>query len=237
MSKTLAIDTSSYVMGLAVTEGERTLGELTTNIKKNHSIRLMPAIEALMKEVGVKAKDLNRIVVANGPGSYTGVRIGVTTAKTMAWALNIPVVGVSSLTVMAQAGRFFNGIISPIMDARRGQVYTGYYAAKGMAVEQLEEDRLILLENWLTYLEERNEPVLFVGQDVELHLSHIKDKLGELAHFTVGSMELPRAAELARLGIDQLVTDTHAFVPNYLQLAEAEAKWRAAQQEKRESDD
>ena len=93
MSKTLAIDTSSFVMGLAVTDGDVTLGEVTTNIKKNHSIRLMPAIDVLMKEVGVKAKELEQIVVAVGPGSYTGVRIGVTTAKTLAWSLQIPVIG------------------------------------------------------------------------------------------------------------------------------------------------
>ncbi|MFC0562152.1 tRNA (adenosine(37)-N6)-threonylcarbamoyltransferase complex dimerization subunit type 1 TsaB [Halalkalibacter alkalisediminis] len=240
MSKTLAIDTSSFVMGLAVTDGDLTLGEVTTNIKKNHSIRLMPAIDALMKEVGMKAKELEQIVVANGPGSYTGVRIGVTTAKTLAWSLQIPVIGVSSLAVMAQAGRFFNGIVSPILDARRGQVYTGHYASMGMSVEIVEEDRLIMLEDWLKHLENLGEPVLFIGQDVELHRSLIEEKLGDHAHFALGAMALPRAAELARLGNDQKnreTTVTHTFVPNYIQLAEAEAKWRAAQQEKDEAHD
>ncbi|WP_227939915.1 tRNA (adenosine(37)-N6)-threonylcarbamoyltransferase complex dimerization subunit type 1 TsaB [Alkalihalobacillus deserti] len=240
MSNTLAIDTSSFVMGLAVTDGDLTLGEVTTNIKKNHSLRLMPAIDALMNEVGMKAKELNRIVVANGPGSYTGVRIGVTTAKALAWSLKIPVIGVSSLAVMAQTGRFFDGVVSPIIDARRGQVYTGHYAKAGMSVEMIKEDRLMMLDDWLSYLENLSESVLFIGQDVELHRALIEEKLGEQAHFAFGSMALPRAVELAKLGNDRMTTEaeaTHTFVPNYLQLAEAEAKWRAAQSKKDEAHD
>ncbi|GAE37269.1 tRNA (adenosine(37)-N6)-threonylcarbamoyltransferase complex dimerization subunit type 1 TsaB [Halalkalibacter akibai] len=237
MSKTLAIDTSSFVMGLAVTDEDKILGEVTTNIKKNHSIRLMPAVEQLMKEVGVKSKELDRIVVANGPGSYTGVRIGVTTAKTLAWSLNIPVIGVSSLMVMAQTGRFFKGIISPIMDARRGQVFTGHYQAQDQSVHLVKDDCLMMLEDWLSYLKTFNEPVLFIGQDVEIHRILIKERLGELAHFALGTMDLPRAGELARLGNQQEITQTHSFVPNYLKLAEAEAKWRETQQEKSELND
>ncbi|MDT8862396.1 tRNA (adenosine(37)-N6)-threonylcarbamoyltransferase complex dimerization subunit type 1 TsaB [Alkalihalobacillus sp. MEB130] len=234
MSKTLAIDTSSFVMGIAVTDGDQTLGEVTTNIKKNHSIRLMPAIDDLMKEVSVKPKELERIIVANGPGSYTGVRIGVTTAKTMAWSLGIPIIGVSSLEVLAQTGRFFRGIISPIMDARRGQVYTGQYQAVGSDVQRIEKDRLIMLEDWLAYLVEQNQPVLFIGQDTLIHETLIRDRLGENAHFASGSMSLPRPAELARLGQKSSVSElsVHSFVPDYLQLAEAEAVWQKAQKEK-----
>ncbi len=90
----------------------------------------MPAITKLMNEVGIQPNQLDRVVVANGPGSYTGVRIGVTTAKTLAWSLQIPVVGVSSLALMAQAGRLFHGEIVPLVDARRGQVYTAYIRFK-----------------------------------------------------------------------------------------------------------
>ncbi|GAE27274.1 inactive homolog of metal-dependent proteases [Halalkalibacter wakoensis JCM 9140] len=232
MSKTLAIDTSSFVMGISVTDGERTLGEVTTNIKKNHSIRLMPAIDQLMKEVGIKPNQLEKIVVANGPGSYTGVRIGVTTAKTLAWSLNIPVIGVSSVAVLAQTGRFFDGIISPIMDARRGQVYTGHYEVEGSDVKEVAHDRLVLLEDWLLYVKEQNKRVLFIGQDVSLHESLIRERLGEMACFATGSMSLPRPSELARLGQGKTMDESvHSFVPNYLQLAEAEVNWQKAQKE------
>src|SRR5690606_7564559 len=123
----LAIDTSNQVMGIAILKEDHVIGEVVTNIAKNHSVRLMPAIEQLMKEVGMEPEELDKIVVAKGPGSYTGVRIGLSIAKTMAWALDIPVVGVSSLEPLAFQGRFFYGYICPFFDARRGLVYAGVY--------------------------------------------------------------------------------------------------------------
>ncbi|WP_088106088.1 tRNA (adenosine(37)-N6)-threonylcarbamoyltransferase complex dimerization subunit type 1 TsaB [Halalkalibacter urbisdiaboli] len=238
MSKTLAIDTSSFVMGVAVTEGEQVLGEIITNIKKNHSIRLMPAIVDLMKEVGTKPSELERIVVADGPGSYTGVRIGVTTAKTMAWSLQIPIVGISSLEVIAQNGAYFSGLISPIMDARRGQVYTGLYQHEQHVVKNKEDDRLILLADWLELLKERQEEVLFVGQDVAIHRELIEERLGQRAIFPSQSKWLPRPSELARLGLQhESVQSIHTFVPRYLQLAEAEVNWLKSQKGKRDNDD
>ncbi|GAE48338.1 inactive homolog of metal-dependent proteases [Mesobacillus boroniphilus JCM 21738] len=95
--KVLSIDTSNYVLGIGLLDGETVLGEYISNIKKNHSVRVMPAIQTLMEECNIKPGDLSKIVVAEGPGSYTGVRIGVTIAKTMAWTLKISLSGVSSL--------------------------------------------------------------------------------------------------------------------------------------------
>src|SRR5699024_7924631 len=95
MMRVLAIDTSNQTMSVAVKEGEFVVGELTTHIKRNHSERLMPAIENLMNEVGWTPSSLDRIAVAQGPGSYTGLRIGVTVAKTLAWTLQKELVGVS----------------------------------------------------------------------------------------------------------------------------------------------
>src|SRR5699024_3341921 len=107
----LAMDTSHHVMGVALLQEDKIIGEITTNLAKNHSVRLMPAVEQLMKEVAMKPEDLDKIVVAKGPGSYTGVRIALSTAKSMAWALDIPIVGVSSLEVLAYQGRLFQGYI------------------------------------------------------------------------------------------------------------------------------
>ena len=99
-----------------------------TNMKKNHSVRVMPAIEQLLNDCDMKPTDLDKIVVAKGPGSYTGVRIGVTIAKTLAWTLNIPLVGISSLEVLAASVEdILHGFVSPLFDARRGQIYTGLY--------------------------------------------------------------------------------------------------------------
>lgn len=103
----LAIDTSNLTLGVALIKDGKVIAEHISHLKKNHSVRAMPAIDELLKECGLKPSDLTQIAVAKGPGSYTGVRIGVTIAKTLAWSLNIPVKTVSSLEVLAANGRFF----------------------------------------------------------------------------------------------------------------------------------
>ncbi|MFC7393530.1 tRNA (adenosine(37)-N6)-threonylcarbamoyltransferase complex dimerization subunit type 1 TsaB [Scopulibacillus cellulosilyticus] len=228
--KILAIDSSNLVMGVAVNDEGSVLGELITNVKKNHSIRLMPAIEQLLKDVDLKPKDLDRIAVAMGPGSYTGVRIGVTIAKTLAWTLNKDLVGISSLEVLAQNGRYFDGYIIPFFDARRGQVYTGIYENRKGNVKRVEDDRLTLLDKWLKHLVKYEKPLLFLGNDLEKHRQTIKNVCGTLAVLPETTMNNPRASEIARLSIDRpAVSNVHQFVPQYLQLAEAEAKWIANQ--------
>ncbi|KMJ55631.1 hypothetical protein AB685_26215 [Bacillus sp. LL01] len=238
MGYTLAIDTSSYVLTLAISAEKKIVGEVTTNIKKNHSLRLMPAIDQLMKDVGISANQLERIVVAEGPGSYTGVRIAVTTAKSLAWSLNIPLVGVSSLELMVQTGRYFNGYTVPIVDARRGQVFTSLYKSEHNRMVEIHEDRLRLLGEWLEQLKEVDGPILFVGQDLDLHSEEIRVVLGDQAVFAPHAMSLPRGGELAALGYEkEAVQSVHTFVPRYLRLAEAEAKWQSEQQKVRESND
>src|SRR5699024_7265314 len=109
----LAIDTSNQVLGVALMQQNDIVAELTTNIKKDHSSRLMPAIVDLMKKVNMTPDQLDKVIVANGPGSYTGTRIGVTTAKTLAWTLQIPITPISSLKTLAANESYFNGYICP----------------------------------------------------------------------------------------------------------------------------
>lgn len=223
--KVLAIDTSNFTLGIALIDGNQVMGEYITNLKKNHSVRVMPAIETLLKDCDTLSKELDKIVVAKGPGSYTGVRIGVTIAKTLAWTLNIPLSGVSSLETLAANGRYFNGFISPLFDARRGQVYTGLYEYNNEQLTFILEDCNILSSEWASRLKERNRPVLFVGQDVEIHREAISQVLGDLAFFAPNQLFNPRPSELAFIGKDKLEEDIHHFVPNYVRMAEAEAKW------------
>src|SRR5690625_7700821 len=149
---TLAIDTSNQVLGVALMKEHEVIGELVTNIAKNHSIRLMPAIDELLKELEVSPEQLEKIIVAKGPGSYTGVRIGLTTAKTLAWALNIPIIGVSSLKSLAYQGRFYNSVVCPFFDARRGLVYTGLYEWQANDMVAVQDEQNILMNDWLTEL-------------------------------------------------------------------------------------
>ncbi|QKS70204.1 tRNA (adenosine(37)-N6)-threonylcarbamoyltransferase complex dimerization subunit type 1 TsaB [Paenalkalicoccus suaedae] len=227
----LAIDTTSTVMTVAVVKDERLRGEITTHHKKNHSIRLMPAIRMLFEEADMKSEEIDRIVVSEGPGSYTGVRIGVTTAKTMAWSLGVPLVGVSSMEMLAQNGRYFNGLISPFYDARRGQVFTGLYRAANGIVEQVEKDQLIMHEEWLTKLKDYDEPVLFFSPDIEKHEELIREQLAS-AVIAQPINQQSHAAALAAIGATrEPVTDIHAFTPTYLRIAEAEANWLKRQQQ------
>ncbi|WP_261134599.1 tRNA (adenosine(37)-N6)-threonylcarbamoyltransferase complex dimerization subunit type 1 TsaB [Bacillus sp. Marseille-Q3570] len=227
--KALAIDTSNLVMGVSVISDGKIVGEMTTNMKKNHSVRLMPAIDSLLKEVDMTPKELDRIIVAKGPGSFTGVRIGVSVAKTMSWSLGIPVTGVSSLEVLAQNGKYFDGMVCPLFDGRRGQIYTGLYGISDGRFQLLQEERIVQLTEWLELLEEGSEKVLFLGNDLPLHQEKIEEHFGERAVFGLAADHNPRASELAALGVEREGEDAHTFTPSYLRLAEAEAKWLANQ--------
>ena len=223
--KALAIDTTNNVLGIAVVDEEKVIGEYITNLKKNHSVRAMPAIERLLSDCDLSPKQLDKIVVATGPGSYTGVRIGVSIAKTMAWSLQIPIVGVSSLEVLAANGRLFPGYISPLFDARRGQVYTGLYEYTDKGLVAIEKDQNILLSDWLTMLEATNKKVLFVGNDVEIHKETIHRLLGNKSELAQVVLNNPRPSELGMIGLEKETSDVHSLVPNYIRMAEAEAKW------------
>ncbi|MDY0410483.1 tRNA (adenosine(37)-N6)-threonylcarbamoyltransferase complex dimerization subunit type 1 TsaB [Virgibacillus soli] len=228
---TLAIDTSNQVLGVAITKENVLVGEIVTNIAKNHSVRLMPAIDQLMKELQIKPSDLEKIVVAKGPGSYTGVRIGLTTAKTLAWALNIPIVGVSSLEVLAYQGKLSKVLICPFFDARRGLVYTGLYKWQNRQMQLIHEEVNVMMEDWLEQLLRRNEDIIFLSPDMHQFRTIITEMMGDSAIIPEDIFQIANPTHLALAGLNKEGDQTHLLVPNYLRLAEAEAKWIAAQKE------
>lgn len=229
----LALDTSTNVLGISLHKDSEVIGEFITNLKKNHTIRLMPAIDQLMKEVGMMPGQLDKIVVAKGPGSYTGVRIGLTTAKSLAWALNIPIIGISSLESLAYQGRFFDSYICPFFDARRGTVFTCLYKWEKTELVQVFEEQNILMKEWLKQMEESKEEILFLSPDIDIYNSMINDHLGELAIIPEKSYHLPKPSHVAIAGMQKASDHIHHLAPNYLRLAEAEAKWIESQKEKR----
>ncbi|SDX54017.1 tRNA threonylcarbamoyladenosine biosynthesis protein TsaB [Marininema mesophilum] len=226
--KWLAVDTSTLVLGVAILEDGRLLGEVTTHLHKNHSVRLMPTVARLMEDLELTPRDLDAVVVAGGPGSYTGVRIGYTTAKTIAWSLGIPLYSVSSLVVLAMNGFRFPGEIVPLFDARRDRVYTGLYGVNEGELVPILSERVIDIESWLKELVGRG-PILFMGEDVIRFQERILSVLGDLAHFGVPAENVSRASSLGMLGHRRyqqgVPPEKEDAAPNYLQLAEAEAKW------------
>lgn len=223
--KILAIDTSNDVLGIGLVDETKVIGEYITNLKKNHSVRVMPAIDRLLADCETNPSDLDKIVVAGGPGSYTGVRIGVTIAKTMAWSLGIPLSSVSSLEVLAASGRYFPGLVSPLFDARRGLIYTGLYRFDNQDPVMIKEDQNIPATEWVEVLNDIGEPVLFVGNDLNIHRETFHTSLGKLAHFAAIGEYNPRPGELGLMGISRPEENVHTFTPNYIRLVEAEAKW------------
>lgn len=221
--KVLAFDTSSKALSVALLEEENRLAELTLTIKKNHSITLMPTIEFLMASIDWKPTDLDRIVVAEGPGSYTGLRIAVATAKTLAQTLKIDLVGVSSL--LALVPEEIEGLAIPVMDARRNHVYAGFY----------QEDQLVYPEGHLSFeavLERAKgaEKVTFLGE-VEAFREQIQEALPSAQLVET----LPDAVRIGRLGLTKEAVSVHGFVPNYLKRVEAEENWLKDHQESSQS--
>ncbi len=212
--KVLAFDTSSKALSLAILEDKQVLAETMINIKKNHSITLMPAIDFLMASLDWTPKDLDRIVVAEGPGSYTGLRIAVATAKTLAHTLKIELVGVSSL--LALVPEQVEGLVIPVMDARRNNVYAGFYQS-GQAVWP--EAHLPLAEV-LEIAGAANQSVTFVGETAAF-TEQIEVALPQATL----QPTLPNAAAVGRLGLDLPSQSIHDFVPNYLKRVEAEENW------------
>ena len=211
--KVLAFDTSSKALSLAILEDKQVLAETTINIKKNHSITLMPAIDFLMGSLDWTPKDLDRIVVAEGPGSYTGLRIAVATAKTLAHTLNIELVGMSSLLALVPYQQ--EGLFVPLMDARRNNVYAGFY----------ENAKPVMPEAHLSFAEVLEkvtdaEQVTFVGE-VGSFVEQIQEQLPQASY----QETLPNAENLALWAWDKKADSLHDFVPNYLKRVEAEENW------------
>ena len=179
----------------------------------------MPTIDFLVAQAGWQPSDLERIVVAQGPGSYTGLRVAVATAKTLAYALDIDLVGVSSLQALTNLSVV--GVVIPIMDARRNNVYVGFYENGQAIVPDCHAAFTDVLEQAKVY-----EKVTFVGE-VANFADQIKENLPEATILS----SLPSAQLIGCLGLSLPSVDVDAFVPHYLKRVEAEENWLKTHEE------
>ncbi|MBA2796336.1 tRNA (adenosine(37)-N6)-threonylcarbamoyltransferase complex dimerization subunit type 1 TsaB [Streptococcus porcinus] len=213
--KILAFDTSNKSLSLAILEDRTLLADLTINIKKNHSINLMPAIDFLMDSLDLCPKDIGRIAVAQGPGSYTGLRVAVATAKMLAYSLKIDLVGISSLYALAATFTDPETLVVPLIDARRQNVYAGFYQNK----ESVRADQHIALSDLIEELKGQTK-IIFTGE-VAGFSNVIKEQLPKAEiHPT-----LPSAFELGLKAQNMSPVNVDAFVPEYLKKVEAEEIW------------
>ncbi|NUF25598.1 tRNA (adenosine(37)-N6)-threonylcarbamoyltransferase complex dimerization subunit type 1 TsaB [Bombilactobacillus mellis] len=221
----LVIDTSNTPLVVATAQDHEIIAQTSDLQKNSHSTNLLPAIDLVTKKAHWQPAMIDRVVVAQGPGSFTGVRIAVTTAKMLAWTLNKELVGISSLAVLARNIHHFTGLVVPFFDARNQNVFAGVYQID-------ENDNLINVvadQHWsmkvlLDQLKKYSQPITFLGTGMANYQNMIQTVLPQqkiIVHETQ-----PQASSLVELGLKaQPTADLNAFSPIYLRQTQAEAVW------------
>ena len=226
----LAFETSAKAGSVALHDGKTLLGESYCNTGLTHSQTLMVMAEDLMKSCGVTPKDVTGVAVAAGPGSFTGVRIGVAAAKGFAWGAELPCYGVSTLEAMALQLGAYSGYVVPVMDARRAQVYNALFRAEEGKLTRLREDRAISIEELSRELKELDGPIFLVGDGSLLCYNTLKEQLPALVLPPEHRMH-QRAAGVALAALENPGSgDGAALTPNYLRLSQAERERLAREQ-------
>lgn len=220
----LSIDSSSKVATVAILKDDVLLGEYILNDKREHSVILVPLIENLLKECNLTIDDIDGYVVSKGPGSFTGLRIGMATVKGMSFGNNKSYISISSLDALAYNLISFNGIICPIMDALRENVYTALYKNNNDNLEKIMDYTAMDIDKLVDLLKNKNEDVIFVGDGVYKHKQYICDNFPK-AHFAPTHLNIIRASSLGELGLKLLkdgVYDDSNSSPIYLKKPQAE---------------
>ena len=221
----LAFETSAKAASVALLDGTKLLGESYQNTGLTHSQTLMVMAEDMLKQCGKTVSDVEAVAVAEGPGSFTGVRIGVAAAKGFAWGGSIPCYGVSTLEAMAESLGVFQGYVCPCMDARRSQVYNALFYVNQGVIQRVREDRAIALADLKEELKLLKEPIFLVGDGSILCYNTLKEEVPNLVLPPEHRMH-QRATGVALLAAKKAAAgepgDGNALTPNYLRLSQAE---------------
>lgn len=226
--KILSIDTATAAASCAVIEDDKLLGEITYNYKKQHSIILMTIIDTLLKNVNTSIGDIDGFVVSKGPGSFTGLRIGISTVKGLSQGTNKPFVGISTLDALAYNLAYTDGIICPILNALRGNVYSAIYVFNGTKLEKLTENMLISMDELFILLEKYNKPVTFIGDGIPIFKEKIDNSLLHVK-FAPTHLNFARASALGEIGLQKLLEgdfdDLFTSAPIYMRKSQAEREY------------
>ena len=221
----LAFESSAKAASVALLQDGALLGEYYQNSGQTHSRTLTQMAEDLLRNCDRSPRNVDAVAVASGPGSFTGVRIGVAAAKGFCWALQLPCLGVSTLEAMAEGCRHMDGVICCAMDARREQIYNALFRAQGGALERLTPDRAISLEQLREEFKNIESRKILVGDGAQLCYNTLVNECS-------GLLLLPEHLRFQRAGAVALVAwprlqsgkgeDAAGLVPNYLRLSQAE---------------
>lgn len=223
--KILAFDTSSASGSVAVTDGERLLCEWNSGDAGKHSNWLMPAVDGVLRSAGARLADIDLYAVDIGPGSFTGLRIGVSTVKGLAWATGRKVVGVSTLEALALNLRYSRMHVCPVLDARRGEVYAAIYRYADGGMEAVMKDSALSPATLFERLREVEGPVVFLGNGLTAYSEEIRKNVdgAVVAPAALWSM---RASNIAMLAMERATgaVSPAELGPMYLRKSEAEIK-------------
>lgn len=213
---------------VAVCDDDKLVAESVVNCGRTHSQKIMPQIQTMLEAAEIKCSDIDCFAVASGPGSFTGVRIGVATIKALAHGTKKPCIAISTLEGLADNIRYFNGIICPILDARRSQVYTALFEG-GQDMSRLCEDMAMNVDELIDELkkpEYSNKDIIFLGDGIFVYMEVIKEQLGNRAMFAPQNINLNKASSIAHLAINEFengnAENYSNIVPQYIRMSQAE---------------
>jgi len=221
--KILAVDTATKSCSVAIVDGEVVVAELTTINDETHSKHLLEMVHTVTQMSGLSLSDLSGFAVTIGPGSFTGLRIGISSIKGFAVAFDKPVVGISSLEALARQTVPSSYLVVPCLDARKGEIYFAHYRF-GHGLLSQEKDEVVLPPDQV--IKDIVEPCIFVGSGAQVYQDLIRQELGPNAFFAPQNCHIIRASTVAYLGMKRLENDDfddiNALVPHYIRKSDAE---------------
>lgn len=224
--KILALDTSSITATVALLDDNKLIGEYTLNYKKDHSQRLMPMIEGLLRACDTGVKEIDVFAVSLGPGSFTGLRIGIATMATMAQALDKQIVGVPTLEALAHNLHHINGLICPIIDGQRDQVYTGLYRWLNGKLVEIMENQLIKIDRLIDILGEKEDKIYFLGDGLDRFAESLREGLGDHFLLPPARLQIPSASTLGQVAKNKIKEGILLdIVPIYMRRSQAEIQY------------
>lgn len=226
--KILAIDSSGLVASVAVMDEDILIAEYTICHKLTHSQTLLPMLDDVQKRIGLNLEEIDAIAVSYGPGSFTGLRIGSATAKGLGLALNKPIISVPTVDGLAYNLYQTDKLICPLMDARRNQVYTGFYKFAGEKMEVIESERAVSIEQVIDEINKRGEEVIFLGDGVPVYKNIIEENIKTAYSYAPSHVNRQRASSVGMLALSyvkegrDVLEPAKAHKPTYLRKSQAE---------------
>lgn len=224
----LSVDTATECASCSVLDDKKLLGEISFNSKKQHSVILMPMIDNMLKTLNIDLSSIDGYVISKGPGSFTGLRIGMSIIKGLSQGTNKPFVSISSLDALAFNMAYTGGLICPILDALRGNVYTAVYEFNDCKLTKLTEYLVISIEELINILKSYNKSVCFVGDATTLYADILMKSLDNLA-FAPAHLNIVKASSLGELVLELLNSGTsdnlYSSSPLYLRETQAEREY------------